>query len=169
MNEALDYSKLLKCDMFSQPFYVICHNIRSMFNVGAIFRTADAAGITKIYLCGYTPCPPRKEISKVALGAELAVPWEQHAQTWRLIDKLKSRGVEIVALENRIGGSIDYRKYKPKFPLALILGHEVSGVSSGLFKRADAIIHIPMYGRKESLNVSVAFGIAAYELNRWRR
>ena len=155
--------------MFSQAFYVICHNIRSTYNVGAIFRTADAAGITKIYLGGYTPCPPRKEISKVALGAELTVSWEHHAQIWRVIDQLKSQGVEIVALENNIKGSSDYRQYKPKFPLALILGHELAGVGAGLLKRADAIIHIPMYGRKESLNVSVAFGIAAYELNRWRR
>jgi len=155
--------------MFSQAFYVVCHNIRSMYNVGAIFRTADGAGITKIYLVGYTPCPPRKEISKVALGAELTVPWEHHAQTWRLLDKLKSQGVEIVALENRVEGSLDYRDYKPKFPVALILGHELMGASAGLLKRADAIIHIPMYGRKESLNVAVAFGIAVYELNRQRK
>ncbi len=155
--------------MFSQEFYVVCHNIRSMYNVGAIFRTADATGITKIYLGGYTPCPPKKEISKVALGAELTVPWEHRAQSWRLIDQLKAQGVEVVALENRIEGSIDYRQYKPKFPLALVLGNEISGVSAGLLKRANAIIHIPMYGRKESLNVAVAFGIAAYELNRWRR
>jgi len=156
--------------MFAQELYVICQNIRSLYNVGSIFRTADGAGVTKLYLCGYTGHPPRKEISKVALGAEESVPWEHHPQAWRLIERLRAQGVQIVALENNIGGeSLDYRRFRPRFPLALLLGNEVKGLSDKLLKRADAIIHIPMYGRKESLNVAVAFGIAVYELNRWRR
>ncbi|MBI1744658.1 RNA methyltransferase [Candidatus Acetothermia bacterium] len=154
--------------MFSESFYVICQNIRSLHNVGSIFRTADAAAITKLYLCGYTPYPPRSEISKVALGAELSVSWEHHVQAWRLIEKLRSKGVQIVALENNIG-SVSIYEFKPKFPLALIVGNEVGGLSSAILQRADAVVHLPMYGKKESLNVSVAFGIAAYELNKFRK
>ncbi len=156
--------------MFAQELYVICHNIRSLHNVGAIFRTADAASVTKLYLCGYTGHPPRKEISKVALGAEETVPWEHQAQTWKLLERLRSWGVQIVALENNIEcPSVDLFRFRPQFPLALLLGNELEGLSQALLSRADQIVHIPMYGQKESLNVAVAFGIAIYELNRWRR
>ncbi len=156
--------------MFTEEFYVVCDNIRSTFNVGAIFRTADAAGITKIYLCGYTPTPPRHEIEKVALGAEKTVPWEHVAQTWRLLERLKAHNVQIVALENNIGvPTRDYRDFLPNFPIALVLGNEVTGLSHPLLQRADAIISLPMHGKKESLNVAVAFGIAAYRLNEHRR
>ncbi|MCS6902887.1 MAG: TrmH family RNA methyltransferase [Candidatus Bipolaricaulota bacterium] len=155
--------------MFTQDFYVICDNIRSTFNGGAIFRTADAAGITKLYLCGYTPTPPRYEIEKVALGAEKTIPWEHVAQTWRLLERLKAQNVQIVALENNIEfPTIDYRVFVPKFPIALVLGNEVTGLSHALLKRADAILTLPMHGQKESLNVAVAFGIAAYRLNEKR-
>jgi tRNA G18 (ribose-2'-O)-methylase SpoU len=155
--------------MFTEKFYAICDNIRSTFNVGAIFRTADAAGITKIYLCGYTPTPPRDEIEKVALGAEKTVPWEHVAQTWRLLERLKAQGVQIVALENNLElPAIDYREFLPQFPSALVLGNEVTGLSEALLKRADAILTLPMHGTKESLNVAVAFGIAAYRLNERR-
>lgn len=149
--------------------YVICHNIRSLYNVGSIFRTADGAGVDKIFLCGYTGFPPRKEISKVALGAEKIIPYERKQDTWRLIKKLKEDGVMIIALETVLGISIDFRKFKPKFPLAIILGNEVRGIPESLLKRSDKIIHLPMYGEKKSLNVSVAFGIAIYEINSKRR
>jgi tRNA G18 (ribose-2'-O)-methylase SpoU len=155
--------------MFRDKLYVVCHNIRSLHNVGSIFRTADGAGVTKLYLCGYTGHPPRKEISKVALGAENAVPWEYHYQTWRVLDRLKAQGVQIIALENNIPGSVDYRKVYPRFPTALLLGNEVEGLSPGLLKRADVIVHIPMHGVKESLNVAVAFGIAVYKLSERRQ
>ena len=168
-----------------KEIYLVLHNIRSAHNVGSIFRTADAAGVSKIYLCGYTPTPARfarfdpgsskrsnldleskDKISKVALGAEKTVPWEQHKQTWRLLKKLstyKVRPCIIVALEQS-PKAIDYRKFKPKFPLVLILGNEVGGLSKEILKYADEIIAIPMYGRKESLNVSVAAGVALYQL-----
>ena len=156
--------------MFTQKLYVVCHNIRSLHNVGSIFRTADAAGVTRLYLCGYTGYPPRKEISKVALGAEKAVPWEYHFHTWQVLERLKLQGVQIVALENYPQlPSIDFRQFQPQCPVALLLGNEVNGLSPALLKRADHIVHIPMYGRKESLNVAVAFGIAVYELNHQRR
>ncbi len=155
--------------MFKEKFYVICHNIRSLHNVGSIFRTADGAGVDKVYLTGYTGYPPRKEISKVALRAEECVRWERRHDTWRVIENLKKEGVKIIALEAVPGKSIDYRNFKPKFPLALMLGNEVRGISTSLLKRSDHIIHLPMHGKKKSLNVSVAFGIAAYEINSTRR
>ena len=148
----------------NREFFVICDNIRSLYNVGSIFRTADALGVTKIYLCGITGKPGQKGIDKVALGAERAVPWEHYWHAWRLVEKLKKEGIFIVALEQTMK-STDIEKFKPKFPLALIVGNEVSGVSPSLLKRADAVIHIPMWGLKESLNVVVAFGIAAYEIS----
>jgi len=146
-----------------KSFYVICDNIRSLENVGSIFRTADALGVSKIFLCGITGRPPQEKISKTALGAEKTIPWEYHKQTWRLIEKLKQEKVFIVALEQD-KKSIDYRKFKPKFPLALILGHEVKGVSKKILGKSDKIINLPMLGKKESLNVSVAFGVAGYEI-----
>lgn len=146
-----------------KDFYVICDNIRSLENIGSIFRTADALGVIKIYLCGICGTPPNSKISKTALGAEKNIPWEYAKQTGRLIDKLKKQGIEIVALE-QAENSIDYAKYRPKFPAALVLGNEVKGVSKAILKKCDKIIELPMVGKKESLNVSVAFGVAGYEI-----
>ncbi|OGN13328.1 MAG: hypothetical protein A3J47_03685 [Candidatus Yanofskybacteria bacterium RIFCSPHIGHO2_02_FULL_43_22] len=151
--------------MFRQKLIIVLHNIRSRENVGSIFRTADAAGVNKIYLCGITPIPPHEKISKTALGAEMCVPWESYKQTWRLLDKLKKEGINIVALE-QTKESVDLFKFKPKFPLALVLGNEVKGLSPQILKYCDKKISIPMYGKKESLNVSVATGIALYQLTR---
>lgn len=150
-----------------QPFYVICDNIRSLENIGSIFRTADALNVDKIFLCGICGKPPHSKISKTALGAENNVSWDHHWHVWRIIDKLKKQGVSIVVLE-QTDNSIEHRKFKPKFPLALVVGNEVKGISSSVLKRADKIIHLPMKGKKESLNVSVAFGIAGYYLNKFR-
>ena len=144
--------------------YVICHNIRSRHNVGSIFRTADGAGVSKIFLCGITPAPPHPNIEKVSLGAEKYIPWEKRKETWRVIDELKKEGVEIVSLE-QAKNSISLNNFKPsKKPLALILGEEVKGLPKSILDRSDKVVHIPMYGKKESLNVSVAFGIAVYKL-----
>ena len=144
-----------------KEFYVICQNIRSLFNVGSIFRTADAFGADRIYLTGITGRPPRKEISKVALGAEGYIHWEYHRQPARLIKALKKNGVRIVALEQVKNKSIDMRKWKPKFPMALILGYEPKGLPKSLIKLCDDVVEISMFGEKESLNVGVAFGVAA--------
>jgi len=138
--------------------YLILPNIRSCYNVGSIFRTADAFGVDKIYLCGWTPDPTHPRVAKTSLGAEKTVPWERHKQAWRLVKKLKKDSVRIVAAE-QTKNSIDYRKWKPKYSLAIIFGHEVKGVPPSLLKRANYIVHIPMVGQKESLNVSVAAGI----------
>jgi 23S rRNA (guanosine2251-2'-O)-methyltransferase len=144
-----------------KPFYVVCQNIRSLFNVGSIFRTADAFGVDKVFLTGITGRPPRNEISKVALGAEQYIPWEYHRYPARLIKKLKAEGVHIVALEQVEGRSVSLNKWKPKYPMALILGYEPIGLPKDLVALADEVVEIPMYGQKESLNVGVAFGIAA--------
>ena len=148
-----------------QKLIVVLHNIRSRENVGSIFRTADATGVDKLYLCGITPTPPHEKISKTALGAETFVPWESYKQTWRLLDKLKKEGMNTVALE-QTKESIDIFLHKPKFPLVLVLGNEVKGLSPEILKYCDKKLFIPMHGKKESLNVSVAFGIAAYQLNK---
>jgi len=148
--------------------YVVVDNIRSSENVGSIFRTSDALGIDKIFLCGISPTPAHERVAKTALGAEKTVPWEYHKQTWRLLKKLKKQDIFIVALE-QASQSISLEKFNPKFPLVLLIGHEVKGVSPSALKLADAIIEIPMLGQKESLNVAVAFGIAGYEINKARR
>ncbi len=149
--------------MVKQKIHVVLHNIRSRENVGSIFRTADAAGINKIYLCGITPTPPHEKISKTALGAENYVPWEYCKQTWRLLAKLQEEGINIVALE-QTKESKDLFKFKPKFPLVLVLGNEVKGLSPQILKYCDKKISIPMYGKKESLNVAVAAGVALYSI-----
>lgn len=147
-----------------QDVHVLLHDIRSMHNVGSIFRTADAAGISKIYLTGYTATPPRKEITKTALGADEFVIWEYHADPLALIQALKKQGMEIVALE-RTKESQNIQAFKAEKPICLIVGNEIDGVGEAMLKKADAILEIPMNGKKESLNVSVAFGIAAYALS----
>jgi len=161
------------------PLYLILDRIRSLYNVGSLFRTADAFGVSKIYLCGYTGAPPRKEISKVALGAEQTVPWEKRGQTWKVVEELKNKGVHVVALEidrsarihPRLGGPEGphyLNTFHPRFPLALIVGNEVNGISRGVLDRVDKIIEISMLGEKESLNVVVAAGIALYHIRNFK-
>ncbi len=146
-------------------FYVICDNIRSLENIGSIFRTADAIGVTKIFLCGISGTPPNHKIAKTALGAETTVPFEYYKQTGRLVEKLRKEKVFIVALEQN-KKAILYTKFKPTFPLALIIGNEVKGISKKVLEKSDKIISLPMQGKKESLNVAVAFGIAGYEIRK---
>jgi 23S rRNA (guanosine2251-2'-O)-methyltransferase len=146
---------------------LILHNIRSVENVGAMFRTADAAGVSKIYLCGITPAPldrfgrKRGDMAKSALGAEEFVAWEQAKDISRLITKLKKQQFQIIAVEQD-EKSVDYRKIKLKEKNAFIMGPEVEGISQTILKKCDIIAEIPMYGKKESLNVSVAFGIVIF-------
>ena len=145
------------------PFYVMLDNIRSLYNVGSIFRTADAVRLEKIFLTGITGHPPRKEINKTALGASETVPWEYHSDGIEMVRKLKLEGIPIVILEHT-DNTFDYRKYKYKYPSCLILGNEVFGVREELLDLADNAIEIPMFGTKHSLNVSVAFGVVIYEV-----
>ncbi len=146
-----------------KDFYVIVDNVRSLENVGSIFRTADAIGVKKVFLCGITGRPPQQKISKTALGAENDIPWEYHRQTLRLVKKLQQEKVQVVALEQG-KGSVYYKKFKPRFPLALVIGNEVKGVSRAVLRQCDKVMFLPMKGNKESLNVSVAFGVAGYEI-----
>ncbi len=152
---------------------IILHNIRSLHNVGSIFRTADAAGCKKIYLCGITPTPiddfgkPRQQLTKVSLAAEKYVEWEYIQSTTRLIDKLKKENYKIFCVEQN-KKSIPYFKISKSHILnskfCLVLGNEIKGLPQSILKRADKILEIPMRGKKESLNVSVAFGIIVFHL-----
>lgn len=144
-------------------------NIRSTYNVGAIFRTADAVGIGTIYLVGITPAPvdrfgrERKDIAKSALGAEKTIAWKSVKSFTTLAKGLKKDGYTLVGLE-QAPNSIDYKKYVPKEKTALVLGEEVSGFSKKEIDLCDVVLEIPMRGAKESLNVSVAAGIALFQL-----
>lgn len=149
--------------MASRKFILILPDIRSAHNVGAMFRIADGAGVDKVYLCGYTARPPHPQLDKVSLGAEKSVPWEYQRQAWRLLTELKEKGYNIVALE-KTNTSLDLFKWKSKFPLALVVGNEKSGVTKSLLKYCRLAVHIPMAGKKTSLNVSVAAGVAIYRI-----
>ena len=155
--------------MKKQQNILILHNIRSVENVGAMFRTADAAGIDKIYLTGYTPTPldrfgrKRGDLAKSALGAEEFVVWEQKKSISALLTKLKKDNFLIIGLEQD-KKSIDYKKVKIKNKNAFLVGEEVAGISKENLKKCDIIAEIPMRGKKESLNVSVACGIALFRM-----
>ena len=163
----------MKKKAMTDDLYVILHNVRSAYNVGSIFRTADGAGVKKIYLTGYSPVPAnnneinktkaQKMLAKTALGAEKNVDWEKFKNLGKLIKQLKKENFQIVALEQN-EESFDYKEFKPRFPLALIAGNEVKGLDRRVLKKCDKIIEIPMQGKKESLNISVAVGIAMYKL-----
>ncbi|MBU1179043.1 TrmH family RNA methyltransferase [Patescibacteria group bacterium] len=146
----------------NKEIYLILHNVRSLYNVGSIFRTADCAGVKKIFLTGYTPEPA----PKTALGAEKTVLWEKHKNISTLISNVRSStsNIKIVVVEQD-KKAINYKNFKPKYPLVLILGNEVRGLSKQIIKKCDAIIEIPMKGKKESLNVAVAAGIILFSLN----
>lgn len=148
------------------PLFVLCDNIRSLYNVGSIFRTSDAVGITRLILTGYTPVPPRKEIEKTALGATATVPWEYRKDPLQVLEELAAQNIRIVCLE-RTDESVPYTALtRNDLPACLILGNEVTGVSTPLVSRSDKSIAIPMRGLKHSLNVSVAYGVAAFEFLR---
>jgi len=141
--------------------YLILDNIRSMYNVGAIFRTADAARVEKIYLCGITATPPRKEIEKTALKTIEYVPWEYATDTRLKIKDLKKQGIQIIALE-QTNKSINYKEFSYQKPCAIVIGHEVDGVSDDVLALCDAAIEIPMLGISNSLNVATATGVILY-------
>lgn len=153
---------------------LIIHNVRSAYNVGSLFRTADGAGVDTVILSGYTPSPAKdgvqfltqaeKEIAKTALGAERVMKWSRESSFSRRVKKLHAEGFTLVALEQD-AKSIDYREYTTNKNIALLVGNEVNGLDRRVLKQCDAIIDLPMYGSKNSLNVSVAGGIALYFLS----
>jgi 23S rRNA (guanosine2251-2'-O)-methyltransferase len=152
-----------------KEYILILPDIRSALNVGAIFRTADAVGITQIYLVGVTPCPTdkfgriQKDISKAALGAETWIPWEYKKEIVPLLKKLKKDGSIIVAIEQD-KNSVNYKKVKKTDIMAFIVGEETAGLQEKIKNLADVIAEIPMSGKKESLNVSVATGVALFRI-----
>ena len=148
------------------PLSVVLNNIRSLYNVGSIFRTADAVGVEKLWLCGITGCPPQSGILKTALGAQETVLWEYQNQAVTVIKKLKSKGYQIVLLE-QMEQSISHDRFTPKAPVCLVMGNEISGISQEIVSLADAAIEIKMEGLKNSLNVSVAFGVVAYHFKQF--
>lgn len=147
------------------PAYLMLNNIRSLYNVGAMFRLADAALVSKVFLTGITGKPPHKEIDKTALGATDVVPWEYHKDAVKLIRELKAQGIIILALEIT-RNAVTYYKVKYSFPVCLIVGNEVNGIPQEILNLCDAVIDIPMLGRASSLNVATACGIALFEIIR---
>ncbi len=148
------------------PVYVVLNSIRSNYNVGSIFRTSDGAMIEKLYLCGYTPHPPKKEILKTALGSTESVSWEYLKDPKEIILKMKKEGIKVCALELTNKSLPYYNLDKNDFPLCLIVGNEITGVSQELIDLCDFSIEIPQYGIKQSLNVAVAYGISIFELRK---
>lgn len=169
--QCIRYSGVMKREKHvshTKDIRVLLHNIRSTYNVGSIFRTADAGGVKAIYFSGYTPTlydnfgKKRTDIAKTALGAEESIHSEQ-VDPNTLITHLRAEGFQILALEQS-DDSVGYKDVKLKEKVLFIVGNEVRGISSSLRAKADTTIEIPMYGIKESLNVSVAFGIALFEI-----
>jgi tRNA G18 (ribose-2'-O)-methylase SpoU len=145
------------------PIYAIADNIRSLYNVGSMFRSSDGALIEKLFLVGFTPHPPRKEIEKTALGATETVPWEYHENAIAVIQGLKRRKVKICAVELTTGSKPYFELKKSDFPLCLVFGNEITGISNEIIDEADMAIEIPMFGTKQSLNVAVAYGVVLFD------
>lgn len=148
------------------PVYVLLDSIRSSYNVGSIFRTSDGVMIEKLFLCGYTAHPPKKEVLKTALGSQDSVEWEFVKNANEVVEKLKGKGVKICALELTENSKPHYTLKTSDFPICLIVGNEITGVSQELLDMCDSSIEIPQYGIKQSLNVAVAYGVTIFELRR---
>ncbi|HTS38033.1 MAG TPA: RNA methyltransferase [Candidatus Solibacter sp.] len=147
------------------PVVVLLENVRSMYNVGAFFRAADGVGLEKLCLCGITAHPPKKAISKTALGAEQTVPWEHNWNALAVVARLRASGFEIAAIETN-PQAVDLFDWQPRFPVCVAFGHEVDGLNPELLALADTHVRIPMMGQKNSLNVATAGGVVLYELLR---
>lgn len=146
------------------PLVAVLDNIRSAYNVGSMFRTAECAYISELVLCGITARPPHKEIEKTALGATQLLPWRYFPDTLEAVRVLKNEGWRIAALEITDESVPIQAVGSEHFPLALVVGNEVTGVDDRVLSTADLVVEIPQYGEKESLNVAVAFGIAVFLL-----
>jgi 23S rRNA (guanosine2251-2'-O)-methyltransferase len=147
------------------PAALLLDNVRSLYNVGSFFRTADAVRLEKLYLCGITGQPPKRGISKTALGAEEIVAWEHTWEPLPLLESLRARGYELAAIETSVH-AVDLFDWTPRFPVGIIFGHEVYGIRPELSALADTHVRIPMLGAKHSLNVATAGGVVLYELLR---
>jgi 23S rRNA (guanosine2251-2'-O)-methyltransferase len=147
------------------PVRVVLEDVRSLYNVGAFFRTCDAVGVEALDLCGITGRPPHKQIHKTALGAEESVRWEYHAGSVELAGELRGAGYEIAAVETSLH-AVDLFDWKPGFPVCVVFGNEVEGIRPELSRLCDTHVRIPMLGVKHSLNVATAGGVVIYELLR---
>jgi len=152
---------------------VVLDNIRSLYNTGSIFRTADGAGVERMVLCGITPRPNQggrqsRAIAKTALGSQNSVPWEYEADARNALSRFKADGFQTVAVETA-PAAVDLYEWRPTWPVCLVFGHEVEGVSDSLADHVDTVLRIPMLGQKRSLNVATAAGVVLYELVRLRR
>lgn len=147
--------------------HVVLDNIRSAFNVGSIFRTADAGAVEHIHLCGMCAHPPHKKLEKTALGAFEYVPWSYHERTKDVLDELGNAGITRVAIEVTDSAESLMEFAWPQ-PVAIVFGNEVTGINDGVLRRCDAVVKIPMQGHKNSMNVATAFGVVLFEvLRRW--
>ncbi len=146
-----------------KEIYILLNNVRSAFNVGSIFRTADAIGVKKIFLSGFTPYPPDSKLDKTALGAIDFVDWEYNRDIIFTLDKIKSLDIPIYSVEQS-DRSLIYTDLSYPNKLCIVMGNEISGVEQEILDVSDKIVEIPMYGKKNSLNVSVAFGVIAYHI-----
>ena len=149
----------------SLPVAVLLDNVRSLYNVGAFFRTADAVRLEKLYLCGITGRPPKRAISKTALGAEETVAWEHSWEPLTVVSSLRERGYEVAAIETSVH-AVDLFEWQPRFPVCVIFGHEVEGIQPAVSALCDTHVRIPMLGAKHSLNVATAGGVVVFELLR---
>lgn len=141
--------------------------MRSLYNVGAFFRTADAVGVSRLYVSGFTGSPPSRQIAKTALGSEQSVPWER-VDPLVIIDARRRAGWETAAIET-VEDAVDLFDWRPRFPVLVVFGHEVDGLPADIVARCDVRVRIPMAGMKRSLNVATAGGVVLYELFRKTR
>jgi len=153
-------------DLPRHPIRVMVHNVRSIHNVGSIFRTSDAARVEHVYLTGFTGTPEHKDLHKTALGAQDTVPWSQHDDPVPVLSSLRDRGFTIAVLEQTDRSTSPNHVPDEVYPLCLVVGNEVKGVSQNIVELADRAVELPQFGAKISMNVGVAFGIAVYDLVR---
>jgi len=169
MSEDAAYRATLLGEAYRQvdrlPVTVLLDNVRSLYNVGAFFRTADAVRAEGIVLAGITPTPADPRIGKTALGAERSVSWTKSPDATAAIDGLRARGFEIAAVETSLH-AVDLFDWHPRFPICVVFGHEVDGIAAGLLDRCDVHVRIPTLGVKRSINVATAGGVVLYELLR---
>ncbi|SDQ27552.1 RNA methyltransferase [Flagellimonas zhangzhouensis] len=171
MSRKLENSELERLDVdgFKQakktPIIIILDNIRSLNNIGSVFRTADAFLVEKIYLCGITATPPHKDIRKTALGATESVEWEYKKDTLELVEELKQNDIQIVSVEQAEGAvMLNQFQPEPNKTVALIFGNEVKGVAQEVVSASDTVLEIPQFGTKHSLNISVSAGVVVWDL-----
>ncbi len=146
------------------PIYGLIENVRSLYNIGSIFRTSDAVLLSRLYITGFSPHPPRPEISKTALGAVESVPWSFHKNPMEAVEELKSKGVKLIVLEQVKESVPIWELSTGVFPACIAVGNEIGGITKDVLDAADIAVEIPMLGVKHSLNVAVAYGVAVYKL-----